>query len=74
MLVTHSFLNLDLMLVKILNPLIINHFSKYLLSKTHYSITPEELISTVKILPSKQSYGYDEIPMSVIRCVIHSFA
>ena len=52
----------------------INHFSKYLPSKTYYSITPEELISTVKILPSKQSYGYDEIPMSVIRCVIHSFA
>ena len=37
-------------------------------------ITPEEFISTVKNLPPKQSYGFDEIPMSVIKRVIHCFA
>ena len=57
----------------------VNHCSKYLRSKTYSSmfnqlINPEGLISTVKNLPPKQSYGYSKIPMSVIQRVIHCFA
>ncbi len=57
----------------------VNHFSKYLFNRVTNSmfilpVTPEEIINVTNCLPAKLSYGYDEIPMKVIKSVVAHIA